>query len=85
MTRELVGLEVDFISVDINSSYAIHNMFRNKSQITGAAEEHSLSPTQASNNTHDNEAAIPLNLHSPLWNSLLMVTLCDGSPNITKL
>ena len=39
MTRELAGLEVDFSSVDINSSYATNSNLRKKSQITDAAKE----------------------------------------------
>ena len=38
MIRELVRLEDDFDSVDINSSYATHSKLRNKSQIPDAAE-----------------------------------------------
>ena len=84
MTVELVGLEVDFTSVDINSSYAIHSKLRNKSQIPDAAEENNLPPTQASNITYVDEAASPLNLHSPPRDSSELITHSDAGQNSAK-
>ena len=63
MTRELVGLEIDFSSVDVNNSYVICIKLRNKSKIPDADREKNLPPTQASNKTHYDETATPLNLH----------------------
>ena len=57
MTRELVGLEVDLASVDINSGYATHGKLRKKPQIPDTAKENNLPFTQASNNTHNGGAA----------------------------
>ena len=39
MIKELVGLEVDLASIDINSSYATHSNSRNKSHIPDASKD----------------------------------------------
>ena len=67
-------LEVDFANLDINSSYA-YSKLRNKSKIPDAAEENNLALTQASNNFLYDEAATPLNLHSPLGDSSELIPL----------
>ena len=85
MTRELVGLEVDFASVDINSSYTTHSKSRNKSQIPDTAEENNLLPIQASNNTHGDKAATLSNLHSPHRDSSELITLSDAGQNSTGM
>ena len=85
MTRELVGLEADLTSVDINSSYAIHSKLRNKPQIPDAAKENNLSPTQAGNNTNDAGAAASWNLCSPPRDSSELITLSDAGQNFTRM
>ena len=85
MPRQLVGLEVKITTVDIISSYDTHCKSRNKSQISETAKENSLSPTQASNNTHDEEAATPLNMHSPPRDSSELITLSYASQNSTRM
>ena len=65
MIRQLVGLKVNLTSVDVNSGCATHSKLRNKSQIPDAAREHNLPSKQATNTTHDDEAATSLNLYSP--------------------
>ena len=85
MTRELVRLEVDLASVDINNSYATHSKLRNESQISDTAEENNLPPTQTSNNTHGDEEATPSNLCSPLRNSSELVTISNASQNPTRM
>ena len=52
MTRELVGLEVDLASVDMNSSYAVCSKSRKKSQLPVASKDNNLPSTQACNDTH---------------------------------
>ena len=52
MTREWVGLEVDFTGVDINSSYATHSRLRNKPQIPDSVKENNLSLMQSGNYTN---------------------------------
>ena len=85
MIRELVGLEVDLASVDINSGYATCSKLRNKSQTPDTAKENNLSLTPASNNMHDDEAATSLNLCSWPVDSLELITLSNTSQNSTRI
>ena len=70
IARELVRLEFNFTNVDINHTYAIHSKSTNKSQLSDAAKENNLSPSQASNNTHSDKVATLVNLYSSLRDSL---------------
>ena len=85
MTREVEGLEVDFTSVDINNSYTTCHKSRNKSQIPDTAEENNLPPTQASKNTHGDDAAMPSNPHSLFRDTLELITHSDVCQNSSKM
>ena len=65
MTKKISGIRSFSTSLDINNSHAIHRKSRNKPQIPDAVEENNLLPTQASNNTHTDDASTPSNLCSP--------------------
>ena len=74
MIIELVGLEVDLTNVNINISYGTHIQLRNKPQIPDVTEDNNLPFTHASNDTHTDETASALNLHSPHKDSSELVT-----------
>ena len=83
MTRELVGLEVEFASVDINSSNAIHSKLRNKSQIPDTAKKITYylhKPIIISMMMRQ-----PLNLHLPLRDSSKLINLSDDGQNSTRI
>ena len=85
MNRILAGLEVDLTSVDINSNYATQSKSRSKLKIPGTPKEKCLPSTQASNNTHYDEAATPLNLCSPPRHSFELITLSNVSQKSPRM
>ena len=85
MTREFAGLEIDVTYVDTNSGYATSSLSRNESQIPYAARENNLLPTPATNNTHNDEAAISCNLTSPPRDTSKLITLTDAMQNSTRM
>ena len=85
MTRELEGLEFDLVSLDINSGYTNYSKSRNKSQMPDTAKENNLTPTQASSNIPDDEAATSLNLYSPPNDSFELITLSITCQHSTRM
>ena len=71
--------------MDIYSSYATNSKLRNKPQISDVAKENNLPPKQASNDTHDDGAATPLNLCSPPRDNSELITLSDVAQNSTRM
>ena len=57
MRRQLVRLEVEFTSVDINNSFVSHSKSRNKFKIPDVAKQNSLSSKHMRNNTYNDEAS----------------------------
>ena len=54
-------------------------------QIPDAATENNLPPIQDGNDSHDDGAATPLNLHSPPRDSSELITISDASQVYTRM
>ena len=66
-------------------STATHSKSRNKSQLPDGAKENNSPPTQASNDTHYDEAAFPSNLHSPPRDNSELITLRNACQGLTGM